>query len=175
MPAKEVKPFGPPVWAAFLIAFVILLFVGAMMFWSLNQQLLPENRGLTAALEGHPANHTAAIVYSRVITASVAKTSSLYLAFLLIFLGGSYVLLPIRAAYQAHLEGQEMKGTLTSSSPGLIMVTLGVGLAIATIAIRTDIGYSEQWSDQPNASTSADTVKSRTDSAPWPTVKGKNQ
>ena len=166
---------SPPVWAAFLIVLVRLVFVGGMMYWSIGQQMAPEDLGLRTAMNDTPPNHAAAIIYSRVISASVTKTSSLYLAFLLIFLGGSFVLLPIRAAYQAHLEGHEMKGTLTTSSPGLIMISLGVVLAIATMAIKTDVTYSEQFSNQPAVPPAADTAQKRNDFAPWPTSKGPAQ
>jgi hypothetical protein len=162
-------------WSTFSILVLILLYVGGMMYWALRYQLTAEERGFDVAMTAQPANHAAAIAYSRAITASVTKTSSIYLAFLLIFLGGVYVLMPRRVAYKASGEGHSFKGTLETNSPGLIMITLGVVLAIAALAIKTEVFYNENDPGQavigPD-STPNGTLVPRTDYAPRPSSKG---
>jgi hypothetical protein len=99
---------------------------------------------MQAALNGQLVDHAAILSYSRAITAAVVKTSSVFLAFLLIFLGGIYILMPQETPFALHAESNGAKGSLESSSPGLIIIALGIVLAIATLATKTDITYESQ-------------------------------
>jgi hypothetical protein len=155
-------------WLAFTVVTVIIAFVATMMYWSTALQMKMYERGIETAMTG-TVNQSAAITYSRALTYAVTKTASEFLAFMLIFLGGIYVLMPREVSYGVTVEGKGAKGSLESNSPGLIMMTLGVVLAIASLWIQSNLTYAEQRDSPAPAGT--DEVQQMQQLAPVPSGK----
>jgi hypothetical protein len=159
-PAGDARTPDMLTWVVLTVTLLILTVVAVTMFWATQAQMSLYSRGIDAALgtAAQPVanvNHTAALTYSRAITYAVTKTSSLFLAFLLIFLGGIYVLTPKQATYGLDADSAPAKGHLETNSPGLVMVTLGVVLAIASLLIQSTIDYKETVNVAPPATGAA--------------------
>jgi len=87
---------------------------------------------------------TATVVLAKAWDFAVVKTCSLFLAFTLIFVGALYVLRQGEQAYQASVDSGRIKATLQSSSPGLVLATLGVALVIAALFATSTIQIEQQ-------------------------------
>jgi hypothetical protein len=132
-----------------MIGVLTLLFVGG-----LAAQWQSYHAGIQAALSQPAPDHAAVIAYSRALGAAIMKTSALFLGYLLSFIGALYVLRSATAAYQLHVAGSGHSGHLQTSSPGLVIITLGVVLIAIAIFARTDVSYTAPASDdqQPTVS-----------------------
>lgn len=125
------------VWATFATVLAILVFIGVTMYMATSFQL----DGLQAAFKQAltSTNHTEAVSYSNAMTAAVTKTCSVFLSFLVVFLGGIYVLMPKRDSFALDVKSHSVSANLASNSPGLIMMTLGIALTIVALMIKSEI------------------------------------
>ena len=122
-------------WFIFTIMTLILGFLSVLLYQNLIAQRTNYREGITIAL-GDPIDHAAALTYARASDAAVMKLSALFLGFLLIFTGALYVLRNATAQYKLRAKGVGHSGGLQTSSPGLVVVTLGVllvGTALVTV------------------------------------------
>lgn len=88
-------------------------------------------------------DHAAVITYARGLGAAFIKTSALFLGFILIFTGTLYVLRTAEAAYEIHVASGKSQGYLQTTSPGLVIVSLGVVLTVVTILTKSDLDYQK--------------------------------
>lgn len=88
-----------------------------------------------------PPDHAASLAYARALDLVMIKTLALMLAFITVFLGALYVLRTAGAAYQAAISGGGYSGSLQTSSPGLVMVTLGTAVVAAALLIKGNVNY----------------------------------
>jgi len=157
------------IWATFATVLAILVFIGVTMYFSTTAQIAALKEGFAAALS--PPNHAAAVSYSNAMTAAVTKTSSVFLSFLVVFLGGIYVLMPKRDSFALDVQSHSVKANLASNSPGLVMMTLGIALTIVALAMKSEItiegGGSQTEAASPPGTTLQQTPSS--DYAPPPT------
>lgn len=124
---------------------VVLLALVALLATNLSFQYVNYRDGIKFALADPKfIDHASVLTYSRAWDFAVAKTSALFLSFLLIFTGALYVLRSAESRFEASAEKGEWKGTLSVSSPGLVMVTLGVFLVAFVLSSKTMIEYSRQ-------------------------------
>jgi hypothetical protein len=127
--------------AIFFVVAGVLTFVFALLAYSLYFQHANYAAAITEALKGSSAQHSSAITYLRAWDFAVVKMSALFLAFALAFLGALYVLRTNETAYAANAESSGFKAKLETSSPGLVMVTLGVVLVVCVMYARTTIEF----------------------------------
>jgi len=81
------------------------------------------------------------LIYSRAWDFAVTKTSALFLGFLVIYTGALYVLRSADTAYELSVtQGTQSGATLKSSSPGLVMVTLGSLLVALVLQHKSEVG-----------------------------------
>lgn len=100
-------------------------------------------------------NHDAVVTYFRTLDFLSTKTYSLVISMLIILVGLLYVLRPpISQAYisgknDANLstESDLLKGTFSTSSPGLMIIFFGVVLAIFSLQYRSQFEYSVHSSE----------------------------
>jgi hypothetical protein len=160
MATTPVKSPGPPPTLdllstnLFRIVSLILLFVAILLIVGLGIQTYSYFGGLHAATAVQVPNnavrapvdlvdHAAVIAYARGLGAAFIKTSALFLGFILIFTGTLYVLRTAEAAYQIHVTGGTVQGSLQTTSPGLVIATLGVVLTIVTLMTKSDLDYEK--------------------------------
>ena len=138
------------IWATFATVLAILVFIGVTMYLATTAQIAALKDGFAHAL--NPPNHTAAVSYSNAMTAAVTKTSSVFLSFLVVFLGGIYVLMPKRDSFALDVQSHSVKANLASNSPGLVMMTLGIALTIVALAMKSEITIEGNGSQTEPAS-----------------------
>jgi OmpA family len=114
--------------ALFTVVTLVLFTILCLLIWSLQFQSNTYKTGIQTALQettlGH---HTIALAYARAFDFAVAKTSVIFIGMLLVFVGSLFVLKVVNAGYTLGLESSEKgKATFTTSSPGLVMITLGI-------------------------------------------------
>jgi len=138
-------------WRLFLVVSLILTAITALFVIGLFVQWRGYNAGLQVALTD-PVDHGAALSYSRGLDAAIIKSSALFLGYLLVFTGALYVLRSATAAYQLSVKTGTQNGTLQTTSPGLVIITLGVLLITVTIVTKSELNYvppaPEQQQDQ---------------------------
>ncbi len=127
----------------FGIMTLILAFLSVLLYQNLNAQRANYRDGIAIAL-GDPIDHAAALTYARASDAAVMKLSALFLGFLLIFTGALYVLRNATAQYRLRAKGAGHSGGLQTSSPGLVVVTLGVLLVGTALVTVQQIDYQSE-------------------------------
>lgn len=121
-----------------LLAIQLALLVGNLWFQYHNYATgiaLAERAGGTAD------TLSLILIYSRAWDFAVTKTSALFLGFLVIYTGALYVLRSADTAYELSVtQGAQSGATLKSSSPGLVMITLGSLLVALVLQHKSEVG-----------------------------------
>ena len=131
---------------AILLAVAVVLFSLLIILASnLSFQYMNYRDGIKFALSDPKyMDHASVLTYSRAWDFAVVKTSALFLSFLLIFTGALYVLRAGETNFELKAENADLKGSLSLSSPGLIMITLGVLLVAYVLSNKTYVEYNRQ-------------------------------
>lgn len=128
--------------AIFAAMTVVLLSLLALLASNLAFQYLNYRDGIRLALaDSQYIDHASILTYSRAWDFAVAKTSALFLSFLLVFTGAIYVLRTGDITYALGVEKGDAKASLSASSPGIIMLTLGVFLVAFVVSNKTYVEY----------------------------------
>ena len=121
-----------------LLGFQLALLIGNLWFQFHNYATgirMAEKAGATADIV------SLVLVYSRAWDFAVTKTSALFLGFMVIYLGALYVLRSADTSYELSInQGAQSGATLKSSSPGLVMITLGALLVALVLSNRSEVG-----------------------------------
>jgi hypothetical protein len=140
-----------------LIAGVLLLGLPI----SLAAQYMTYKTIIEHALAGQSVDVGGMLALARAWDFAIVKTSSLFMAFCLVFVGGAHVLRAGEAVFKLRLrQSGTGQGAFESSSPGLVMVCLGVALVVAVLYARTWVQYERPTptsSHQPVAATEFET------------------
>ncbi len=137
----------------FLIVSVILAVLGLLCIGSLSVQV-HTYMGAIAQMQnqsGTPQETAAILDFTRALDAAIIKTSALFLGYLLVFTGALYVLRIATAQYQLNVKSGRNSGHLQTSSPGLVILTLGVVLVAIALLHQTSVEYSVSGAQQPQA------------------------
>ena len=130
--------------AIFIVMSIVLIVLVTFMAFNLKVQYRNYKKGIEATtLDGKRLNHAALISYSRAWDFAVVKTSALFLSFLLMFTGAMYVLRVEKTDIEFLMKKGDLKGKLITSSPGLVMVTLGVLLVACVLISRNSVEYKD--------------------------------
>lgn len=92
-------------------------------------------------LEAHDAL-SYQLVFARAQDATLVKGGAMLLSFLVVILGVLMVLEGSRAFYKLNVEGTGKKSALETSSPGLVMITLGLTLVYGVMMYKTEFTLS---------------------------------
>lgn len=134
--------------AVFVVVATLLIILLVFLAANLTFQYLNYREGIRFAFNDREyIDHANVITYSRAWDFAVVKTSALFFSFMLIFTGALYVLRAGETTFELKAENTDFKGSLSLSSPGLVMVTLGVFLAAYVISTKTYIEYNVQRSE----------------------------
>jgi hypothetical protein len=125
--------------AIFAAVAIVLLALLALLASNLSFQYGNYRDGIKLALADPKfIDHPSILTYSRAWDFAVAKTSALFLSFLLIFTGAMYVLRSAESRVELSAEKGELRGALSVSSPGLVMVAMGVFLVAFVLSNKTN-------------------------------------
>lgn len=132
--------FNRPLFAivTLLLGVQLALLAGNLWFQHHNYAL-----GIALAQKAGAGADTVSLIliYSRAWDFAVTKTSALFLGFMVIYTGALYVLYSADTTYEVSFShGSQPGATLKSSSPGLVMVTLGSVLVALVLFSKSEVG-----------------------------------
>lgn len=113
----------------FVLAILLLTFVCMLLSVNLYFQYHNYSFAIDAALKSSSPNEAAIISVgiSRAFDFAVVKTSATFLGFVLVIFGAAFVLRVAETAYSLDIDSAQVgKISLQSTSPGLVIATLGV-------------------------------------------------
>jgi hypothetical protein len=142
--AEEDRPV--PYLTPIIIGVVTMLLAFASVLLSYSLFLQKENyaAAVRAAMTQAPPEYAIIMLYSRAWDTSVLRTTSIFFGYIVLFVGALYVLRSADSIYKLGVEGKPLKGSLESSSPGLVMITLAVVLiSIVLFQIGTPFSYED--------------------------------
>jgi hypothetical protein len=125
----------------FLVVSVILALLVFLFVVGVTAQWQAYHSGITKALAAPVTDHAAVLSYARALDAAIVETSALFLGYLLVFTGALYVLRIATSHYRLNIKSGKNSGSLQTSSPGLVIITLGVVLIAITILTHSDVQY----------------------------------
>ncbi len=144
-PAKASRPnFGRRLDTTLLVAatgamIVAVALLAIVIFAQLSLYHVAMNAELARATG---IDHAAVLAYGRSADYAASKYCALLLGFALIFLGSAYVLRTAKADYGLSASNKDFNASLASSSPGLVLATLGVVLVALAILTQSQINLS---------------------------------
>jgi flagellar basal body-associated protein FliL len=128
--------------ALFILTAVLLLAVVFLLAWSLNAELGNYKVAIDREIHRQTIDHAVILSYSRAWDFAVVKTGGLFLGFVQVLLGAVYLLRAATTAYSLAVEGQGVgKATLATTSPGLVMMSLGVATVVFVLYAKSDVVY----------------------------------
>jgi hypothetical protein len=80
------------------------------------------------------------------------KSAALTLSFIVVVLGALLVVKGAEASYELRLHGKDTKSELITSSPGLVMITLALGLALGVVLHTSRVDIDTDGSGQHSES-----------------------
>lgn len=127
----------------FLVSYIIILFVMILFSAVLISQIQTYGAAINVELNSdRGVDHSAVLAYSRSTDFMVVKLSALFLSYILVFLGSLYVLRIAKTNFDVSIADHGKKGfALSTSSPGLVMIALGVLLIIFISNTKSHIEY----------------------------------
>lgn len=162
-PARERGgPASEKVFVYVIVAAVIAFIIVAVNWFSTRAVATyvdAAKSAQTAYAEGRIDAHSALtyqLVFARAQDATLVKGGALLLSFLVVILGVLMVLEGSKAFYKLNVEGGGKKSALETSSPGLVMITLGLALVYGVMMYKTEFNLSSSNQGQPQASFSTD-------------------
>lgn len=127
----------------FVVVSTVLGLLMLVLFLSLYVQFDNYHNAIIREFESvAQINHASIISYSRALDFAVAKMIALFSACTLVLIGALYVLRIGEAEYKLAVGNEKGKGTLQTSSPGLVMVTLGAVLIVLVLNTKSTIEYN---------------------------------
>lgn len=129
----------------FAVVVALLLVLVAIFGLLIHIQWRIYSRGIEAAVSS-PTNHSAVLAYARAMDFGVAKTSSVFLGFAMVFSGILYVLRTADAVYKLDFTTASSKAALSTASPGLVVTTLGAGVVLVSVLNKSALAYAPETS-----------------------------
>jgi len=83
---------------------------------------------------------------SRSFDHAVIKYGAVYLGYLIVIIGAVFVLYGAQSFYKLKMEGKDVKSSLETSSPGLVMITLGAALIAIALLNKSVVDTQVSWS-----------------------------
>ena len=139
------------------------------------EQVRSYHEGMTKALNESTVDAAAVLTYARALDAAIVKTSALFLGYVLVFTGALYVLRIAGSHYRLSVQSGQNSGSLETSSPGLVIITLGVFLVAVAILNKTSAEYGQTKQTTSQAAPAVGIEGSATDpnfieAGPAPTI-----
>jgi cytochrome c biogenesis factor len=129
-------------WRLFSIVSAILILLAVLFVIGIRLQNKSYQEGITATVEEKLIDHAAMLAYDRALGAAIIKTSALFLGYLLVFTGVLFVLRSSEVTYNLAVEAKDYKGALQTTSPGLVIITLGDVLIAIAVLTKSTIDYN---------------------------------
>lgn len=133
------------------IVSIVILFISAILCINLVNQHRNYSTVISDVLQSpNKGAFSIVLAFSRALDFAVIKTSSIFLGFLLVLVGCLYVLRASRSKYSLSVgEKDSTNLALKTTSPGLVLVTLGIVTINLAIFSKTYIGYDMSEYEYP--------------------------
>jgi succinate dehydrogenase hydrophobic anchor subunit len=122
-----------------LLLICILLMINLFLQWN------NYNQGIKLAVEGGQNQHAMVLTYSRAMDFAFVKTSTIFLGFVLVFVGALYLLRINEVAYKFGVKNGPTDVSFQTASPGLVLVTLGVITVLVTTYNKSYVSVSPSF------------------------------
>jgi hypothetical protein len=151
--------------ALLAVTCVLLTALMLLLAWVLRAQLDNYTAAINRELKQSEIDHAVILAYSRSWDFAVVKTGGLFLGFMQVLLGAMYLLKTASVSYSLGVEQERIgKATLATSSPGLVMMTLGVATIALVLYSKSDVSYTApSFRSAPATKTPADIVVTPSD------------
>jgi len=158
-PEPERRPGSEKLFVYIVVASVIAFIIVAVGWFS-ERAVETYANAANAAQDIYANGHLGAqdaltyrLVFARAQDATLVKGGALLLSFLVVILGVLIVLEGSKAFYKLNVEGARKKSALETSSPGLVMITLGMALVYGVMMYKTEFNLSTSRPVPPPEST----------------------
>lgn len=125
---------------------LVVMIVGLMQWKEARSEAANHQHAIRVAESEFDNNKLSQANYLEVTTSEAMITdlsslrhAGLFFGVVALALGCMLVMTGIESGYQLSLDGPQVKGTLNATSPGLVLITLGVALAIVSLYRNTSI------------------------------------
>jgi hypothetical protein len=143
-----------PTWHFFVPVALLLGLIGVLLtgLWLVIAQSHADfGKGIEVATLGYSQGQSDPTAMARRIFLLASghqiitfKAAAFVISALMFFVGAVFVLYKAEAAYDLRTESNTVKASLSTSSPGLVIITLAAALAIATLYAKSNV------TDQPD-------------------------
>ena len=124
------------------------VYVFCLLSYSLYFQVHTYSNAIQAALRDPNRGDEIALAYARATDFAIVKTSAVFLGFIMALLGALYVLRAATAAFKFSGSTAHSSASLQTSSPGLVMMALGVVTINCALFARTSVGLDDAENDK---------------------------
>lgn len=139
---------------------LILVFIGIELYEGLLASRMNFSKGLALAQEYYENSRAEGMTksffrpdiamlytlqYSRAQDAALIKDSALFLAFIIVMLGSLFVLYGAEAFYSLKISNTNVSSALSTSSPGLVLITIGAALVVFTLYSKSQFDQNVDW------------------------------
>jgi hypothetical protein len=136
----------------------IVVCVSIYIFRLLNSSLHTQIETYIAASQtaAKSPDHAPELVldFTRAMDSAIVKSTVVFLGFVVTLLGTMYVLRAATASFSLGIKSGGQSGTLNTSSPGLVMVALGIITVAVALYSKTEISIKEGHGETANADSS---------------------
>ncbi|HND11454.1 MAG TPA: hypothetical protein PLY80_13520 [Pseudomonadota bacterium] len=149
-----------------MLVIQLVLLVGSLWFQYRNYAF-----GIALAQQAGagPESVSLILIYSRAWDFAVTKTVSLFLGYMVLYTGALYVLRSADTSYELSIaQGTQQGASLKTSSPGLVLVTLGGALIALVLQSRSEVGVNVHPRTGANGETETAVVASTASAAAAP-------
>jgi hypothetical protein len=146
MPTDERQRRAAATGLEILIAVISVVVIAALLVTLGASIWLQHNNYAVAtavALRTQPLDNAAVLSFNRALDFALIRTAVVFVGFMLTFLGAMYVL---RSANEVQygLSIEDKKSMLQTTSPGLVMITLGLVVVVAVLLTHDTVHYETQ-------------------------------
>jgi outer membrane protein OmpA-like peptidoglycan-associated protein len=128
----------------FVVITVAAVYVFVLLSYSLYFQVHTYSNAIQSALSDPNRGDIIALAYARATDFAIVKISVVFLGFILAFLGALYVLRTATASFSLTGSSGTSSASLQTSSPGLVMIVLGVATINCALFARTTVGLDSE-------------------------------
>ena len=151
----------------FACTLLLLGFVVGVVLWNVAAQVGHYEAALTQELNSQAPSKVFLISANRALDFVLIRSAALIFGVTLTLLGALYLFKVFDAPFDLSAGGVEkLNLSLKTSSPGLVMITLGVVLVISTVYARSTVSYNYETAPGRVRETASSAPRDQTRAAP---------
>jgi uncharacterized membrane protein len=145
--------------ALLLIVLGVAIFVFRLLNSSVHTQISTYTGAADIAAKSPDHGPELVLDFTRAMDAAIVKSTVIFMGFVVTLLGAMYVLRAATATFSLEVKSGDQTSTLNTSSPGLVMVVLGIVAVGLALYSKTDISIQEGHGQAAGSDTSPPSPK----------------